>query len=121
MKYIITIWTLFVLTTFANAQCRDTLDETKLRSYPGIDVIDLGSTNSVDTRYKDYYEDWFIFIDTISESYFPTYVDSLIALHQQDSIQYQANLEAMFTFYVHWNNHFENTKRLLQKLWAIRP
>jgi len=115
---------IFILLLFSfslTAQREDTTVVNDVKSWSAITVTDLGSTNKIDTRYKNVAEKWFFELDTIAESYFPDYVDSLIALYQIDSINYKSQLEAYFVRFREINTQWLNTTNLLQKLWAIRP
>jgi hypothetical protein len=76
-------------------------------------IVTLESKNRLGTR--------FVEIDSIPSSYFADYIDSLIAIHQPDSI---INNNVANTFYDQFrvnNTARLNEKNRLVKLWAIKP
>ena len=116
MKHIILI---LLLPIFRTAQ-RDTTT-TLLRTYAVIDTVDIGSYYKVQTSYNIVNGALTVNTDTTSTGVLVDYIDSLIAVVQQDSISFGQSLEIYYTRFKEHNTYFQNAKRYLAKLWAIRP
>lgn len=59
--------------------------------------------------------------DTIPKTYFADYIDSLIALNQQDSVFTKNISDNYYEDYRKQNTNYRNSKNFSQKLWAIKP
>lgn len=114
MKHIIII---LILPIFLTAQ-RDTTTNL-LRTYSNIDTVYVGPHYKFQTTYTVVNGAESVHSDTTS--ILTDYIDSLIAIAQQDSITYQFSLEQYYTRFKEHNTYFQNAKRYLAKLWAIRP
>lgn len=115
MKHIILI---LLLPIFLTAQ-KDTTTNL-LMVYSDIEATDLGSTYRVKFTSSTRNLSSYTIIDTTALD-LTTYIDSIIADVQQDSIAFQIVLEQYYTRYKEQNTYFQNAKRFLAKLWAIRP
>lgn len=116
MKHIIILLLLPILLT---AQ-RDTLT-TELRVYINIDTLYTGARYKVTTVYYKLASGVTTEIDTSNTSSLIDHIDDIIAQMQDDSIRYNSLTEHFFTLYKEQNTYFQNAKRYLAKLWAIRP
>ena len=117
MKHIIII---LLLPIFLTAQS-DTIILSKLSLSLSIDTVDLGSTYKLTTTYQNYPTGQTVRIDTTADSDLTGYLDSIIALVQVDSITYGNTLQVYYNLYKEHNTYFQNAKRYLAKLWAIKP
>lgn len=101
---------------------RDTLNESSLRTYAEIDTTADGYLRTITTTYKtgNVYQSSIDTIDTRNDTLL-NYTDSLITIMQSDSVLYHNQTEMYFDQYKERNSVFENVKRYLAKLWAIRP
>ena len=116
MKHII----LFLLISTAITAQRDTLTS-DLRVYSNIDTLYTGARYKVTTAYYKLASGITTEIDTSDTSSLTDHLDAIIAQVQQDSIAYQFSLELYYTRFKEHNTLFQNAKRYLAKLWAIRP
>lgn len=120
MKHII----LFIIIPFLGFSQYDIRDSTTidLLVFNEIDTGNIGGVKfKVNWSYKNGADLVFTERDTITESYFPTYVDSLIALFQSDSIVSYNTAIGYFNEYRKFTTRWLNAKNRLIKLYAVKP
>jgi hypothetical protein len=118
MKNLVFLFIFFPIALFSQ---RDSLTN-DYRTYGDIDTTAIaGSKYIVDYYYKT--RDYRIIRveDTIPQAYFSDYIDSLIALNQQDSVLVKNLSDNFYETYRRENTNYRNAKNFSQKLWAIKP
>lgn len=122
---IITSLTLAVFLTLSTAAIgqRDTTYTNLLKVYSNIDTTASGNNRYIAITYKMEPNFRMTTYDTINVTVttVQSYIDSMIALSQADSVIYQRALELYYEDFKTTNTTYQNIKSLLAKLWAIRP
>ena len=116
MKYII-----FLLLITANISAQRDTTTNLLRTYSNIDTVKVGARYKVTTAHYTHAGGTTTAIDTSDTPSLTAHIDSIIVQIQQDSISFGQSLELYYTRFQQHNTYFQNAKRYLQKLWAIRP
>lgn len=115
---------LFIIIPFLGFSQYDIRDSTgvDLLVFNEIDTGYLGGSKfKVNWSYRNGADLVFTERDTIIDTYFPTYVDSLINLYKSDSIVYYNTAVGYFNEYKKFTTWWLNAKNRLIKLYAVKP
>lgn len=111
---------IIILCSLSLSAQRDTLTS-ELRTYATIDTLNLGARYKVTTTHWSQYLGNSVAIDTSDTSNLTDHLDAIITVMQSDSAILTSQVEYLYLQYQRANTMYQNAKRYLVKLWAIRP